>query len=117
MQNRPSAAELIEAVREFLQQAVTPQLSGHTAFHAKVAINVLAIVQRELELGPAQAAEERHRLADFLGHDGDLSALNRDLVVAVRQGRYDDRQAALVKLLQQVIEGKLKIDNPRYARD
>jgi aminoglycoside phosphotransferase (APT) family kinase protein len=49
---RPTASELLEAVREFLTGQVMPASSGQLAFHARVAANVLGIVARELELGP-----------------------------------------------------------------
>jgi aminoglycoside phosphotransferase (APT) family kinase protein len=49
---RPTASELLEAVREYLLGSVLPATSGQVAFHARVAANVLAIVARELELGP-----------------------------------------------------------------
>jgi aminoglycoside phosphotransferase (APT) family kinase protein len=48
---RPTAAELLEAVREFLAGQVMPATSGQLSFHARVAANVLGIVARELELG------------------------------------------------------------------
>jgi aminoglycoside phosphotransferase (APT) family kinase protein len=47
---RPTASELVEAVREFLTDQVMPGTSGQLAFHARVAANALAIVGRELEL-------------------------------------------------------------------
>ena len=49
---RPTASELLEAVREFLQDAVLPQTSGQLSFHARVAANAVAIVLRELAIGP-----------------------------------------------------------------
>ena len=52
---RPTASELLEAVREFLTDQVMPATSGQLAFHARVAANTLAIVARELELGPLPA--------------------------------------------------------------
>ncbi len=54
---RPTASELLEAVREYLLGSVMPATSGQVAFHARVAANALAIVARELELGafPANA--------------------------------------------------------------
>jgi Ser/Thr protein kinase RdoA (MazF antagonist) len=48
---RPTASELLEAVREFLTGQVMPASTGQLAFHARVAANVLGIVARELELG------------------------------------------------------------------
>jgi len=49
---RPTASELLEAVREYLLGSVMPATSGQVAFHGRVAANALAIVARELELGP-----------------------------------------------------------------
>jgi aminoglycoside phosphotransferase (APT) family kinase protein len=52
---RPTASELLDAVRGFLTDQVMPATDGQLAFHARVAANVLAIVARELDLGPAPA--------------------------------------------------------------
>ena len=49
---RPTASELLDAVRGYLTDQVMPATSGQLAFHARVAANVLAIVARELDLGP-----------------------------------------------------------------
>lgn len=47
---RPTASELLDAVREFLTGQVMPATTGQLAFHTRVAANVLGIVARELEL-------------------------------------------------------------------
>jgi aminoglycoside phosphotransferase (APT) family kinase protein len=49
---RPTASELLEAVRQFLIDQVMPATEGQLAFHARVAANVLCVVAREIELGP-----------------------------------------------------------------
>lgn len=48
MHGRPTARELLEAVREFLTNDVMPATEGRVQFHARVAANVVAIVEREL---------------------------------------------------------------------
>ena len=48
MHGRPTARELLEAVREFLTNDVMPATEGRVSFHARVAANVVAIVEREL---------------------------------------------------------------------
>ena len=50
-------------MREWLERDVMPAVDGRLQFHTRVAVNVLAIVERELALGPAQAAAHRARLA------------------------------------------------------
>src|SRR5262245_44467292 len=67
MQDRPTLTELIDAVRGFLERDVVTALEGTTKFHARVAVNVLSIVARELEHEPTQLAAEWQRLDALLG--------------------------------------------------
>jgi Phosphotransferase enzyme family/Domain of unknown function (DUF6285) len=53
---RPTTSELLDAVRGYLTEQVMPATGGQLAFHARVAANALAIVARELELGPPAAS-------------------------------------------------------------
>lgn len=54
---RPTARELLAAVREFLSDEVMPATEGRLSFHARVAANVVAIVERELaQEAPAPAS-------------------------------------------------------------
>ena len=46
----PTAAELVEAVREFLERDVLPEAEGRVRFHGQVAVRVLAMVERRPEL-------------------------------------------------------------------
>ena len=72
-QDRPNAAELVAAVREFLERDVMPATDGRVQFHTRVAVNVLNVVERELKLGPDLAPGERARATALLGHDGDAT--------------------------------------------
>jgi hypothetical protein len=45
----PTAQQLVESVREWLERDVLTGTTGRLNFHARVAINVLAMVERELE--------------------------------------------------------------------
>jgi hypothetical protein len=112
---RPDARELVEAVREFLEREVQPGLEGSTAFHARVAVNVLAIVERELGEGAALDDAERERLVALLGEEGELAALNERLVARIRAGELTVDDPALVAHLRATILGRLGIDNPRYG--
>ncbi len=62
---RRRAAQLVEAVREFLEGDVMAATEGRVQFHARVAARVLATVERELgdDAGAALAAHAQ-RLAD-----------------------------------------------------
>jgi hypothetical protein len=106
--DRPNAAELVAAVREFLEHDVLDTTDGRVRFHARVAINVLGIVERELALGPAQAAAHAERLAR-LGVGGDA-----ELAAAIRAGDLDDRAAEVRSALIESVRAKLRVANPRY---
>src|SRR5208282_4305273 len=84
MMDQPSMRELVEAVRDFLENRAMPELKGHTAFHARVAANALGIVARELELAGAATAQEKERLKTLLGCDGTVEDMNRELCRRIR---------------------------------
>ena len=91
MQQPPTAADLLATVAEVLEREVVPALGGPVQHHARVAASVVAIVERELRLGPAAAERERTALARLLGDDGsDLAALRHALAARVRAGFADD---------------------------
>ena len=115
MYDRPSAAQLIAAVRDFIERTALPELSGHSAFHARVAANALAIVERELALRPAQDAAERERLRALLGHDGLLEAQNRALCREIRAGHIGLDTPGLLAHLRATTLAKLAVDQPGYS--
>ena len=116
-QDRPSAALLVTAVREFLERDVMAATEGRVHFHTRVAVNVLNTVARELELGDGFAAYERRRAAALLGHDGDADALERELASAIRSGALDDREDAVRAHVRATVREKLLIANPGYLPD
>jgi hypothetical protein len=105
----PSAIELLESVREWIDREVIASTDGRLRFHARVASNVLAIVEREIELGPAQAAAHARRLAE-LGVVDDA-----ELATAIRERRFDDRAEELRTLLAEAVADKLAVANPTYT--
>ena len=115
-QDRPTAQELIEAVREFIERDVMGALDGQQAFHARVAANVLAMVERELAMGPASDAAELVRLEALLGRAGTLAELNAELAKQIRDGVLDRRLAEVLEHLRRTSRDKLAITNPRYMQ-
>jgi hypothetical protein len=104
----PSAHELIEAVREWLERDVMAATDGRLQFHTRVAINALAIVERELALGPQQREAHVARLA-ALGVADDA-----DLAGAIRSGELDDRMEEVRAAVWQSVRDKLAVANPKY---
>lgn len=104
----PTAGELTEAVREFLDEHVRPEVGGRLGFHLRVAANVLAQVERELEHGPADAAAHAARL-QRLGVADDAA-----LARAIRSGVLDQRAPEVVAALRAHTIERLRIANPRH---
>jgi hypothetical protein len=116
MHDAPSAKELIEAVKAFIDKTAAPQLTGHAAFHARVASNALATVLRELDIRPAAEAEEKARLESLLGVSGEpVETLNRRLCEEIRSGRMDLSTSGLLPHLKSTTIGQLSVDQPGYS--
>ncbi len=115
LQDRPSAAELVAAVREFLERDVQGRVDGRVSFHTRVAVNALGMVERELALGPALDAAATERLRAFLGHDADVAELAAELAARIRAGELDDDPEALA-VTKATVQAKLDVSNPRYLR-
>jgi aminoglycoside phosphotransferase (APT) family kinase protein len=103
--DRPTAGELLEAVQEWIDGL---PLAGRDAFLAKVATRALAVVGRELDLGPALAAAHAARL-DALGVSDDA-----ELAAAIRSGRDD---AAVESAVRAAVVDKLRVADPRQLRN
>ena len=115
-ESRPAAPDLLAEVANLLRERVLPTLDGELRFQVLVACTVLAQVQRELTLGPAQQAAERARLAELLGHDGDLDDLNRELAAKIRAGEPLD-EAKLLAHLRAAADEALAINNPKWTSE
>jgi aminoglycoside phosphotransferase (APT) family kinase protein len=107
---RPTAAELVEAVREYVEASVMERSEGSARFEARVARNALGVVERELRLGPAIAAAHARRLR-VLGFGDDAA-----LAVAIRAGHLDDDEAwrSVAAALAASARDQLRVANPSY---
>lgn len=114
--NKPSSADLVQAVGRHLEQSVLPGLDGEPAFTLRVAIHALGIVERELRLGPALEFEDQQQLQALLGGSpptGAADALTEDL----RQGKLGLQTNGLLGYLIDRTRRRLSVDNPRYRHE
>ena len=128
MHDRPDAAELLAAVREFLQQEIVPTLTDQRQkFRALIAANVLGVVERELAAGDVPLREEWRRLCTLLHlNEAPPEALHElrtaveagtaELCRRIRAGEADagtwhDEVYAFTRW---TVEQKLRVSNPRY---
>lgn len=114
MQDRPKPQDLLAAIKTFINDSAAPQLSGHAAFHARVAGNVLDILVREATLAPGFQKAETARLEGLLGTQGKLEDLNRHLCDKIALGELDLATPGLQQHLIKTTMGKLAIDQPNY---
>jgi hypothetical protein len=127
VQDRPTALELLAAVRAFLEDDVVPALEGRRRYHALVAANVLAVVERELGGEEAALLAEWRGLADLLDVPGEpparLEALRAavhghtaTLAERIRRGDADEGPfaAAVRAHVRATVAEKLRVANPRH---
>lgn len=127
MQDRPTYTELLQAVRQFLEADAVPALDGPRKFHARVAANVLAIVERELHSEEAQSQAEWCRLDAVLGRTEPMPAersgwragvrrRTEELCKRIRCGAADTGpwRATVVAHVRQTVVDKLAVANPKY---
>ena len=107
--DRPHATELLAAARAALGDDVLPAVDDpRAAFQLRVAMRALGIVMRELEHGPAHAAERASAL-DALGARDEEDAARR-----ARAGDYDSCEADALAAMRRLVRIKLEAANPRH---
>jgi aminoglycoside phosphotransferase (APT) family kinase protein len=116
MHDRPTVTELVGSVREYLEQDVMA-VPGRVGFHARVAAKVLAMVERELTSGPAQAQAEHRRLTHLLGADGSLRELTVELARRVRAGAIATTDREVLDAIRASVAAKLAVAAPEYVHD
>jgi hypothetical protein len=104
----PTAAELAEAVREFLEGEVVPATDARVRFLARVAAKALAQIERELALGPEIERAHAARLAGLGVRD------DAGLCEAIRAGSLNDRMDEVLAAVREGVVDKLRVANPRY---
>jgi len=125
MQQPPTAAELLATVMEVLGDEVVAALSGPVQHNARVAANLVAIVERELRLGGDAATREHAAIAALLEgvgdgraatSDFDLAALRGELAAALRRGMADDEATneRVWNTLMAVVRDDLAIAKPGH---
>jgi hypothetical protein len=129
MNDRPTAGELVDAVRLFLEKELLPGLSdARLRFQTLVAANVLAIAGREMAGEEAMLREEWRLLAPLVREGAPEPAgmtelrrmiqdMDERLCALIRKGTFDDaaRWRDLAPMLRQSVLRKLEVANPRFV--
>jgi aminoglycoside phosphotransferase (APT) family kinase protein len=91
----PTTQEMVQAVRDWLGEAIKPQAEGHGKFQVAVAMNALGIVMRDL--GAGIRAEDKALAGDILA------------------GRVTLGEPGLLARLRRAALDKCAVDSPKYA--
>ena len=117
MHDQPSVPELVQAVKNFVDETAMHELKGRAGFHARVASNVLATILRDLEARESNDAQEKTRLVKLLDADAGMpiSELNTQLRDKIRTGEMTIDSAPLMEHLKKTAIAQLKVDQPNYS--
>ena len=91
----PTTQEMVQAVRDWLGEAIKPQAEGHGKFQVAVAMNALGIVMRDL--GAGIRAEDKALAGDILARRVTLA------------------EPGLLARLRRAALDKCAVDSPKYA--
>jgi aminoglycoside phosphotransferase (APT) family kinase protein len=116
LHGRPTAAELVGAVADFLDTDVRdatrrdgPGGAAQVNFHARVAANALRMVQREL------TATGADRVAEALATLG--VADEAQLAAAIRRGELDRRADDVIGSLTVLVSHRVSVAHPGYEQE
>lgn len=115
MQDEPKPVEILRSVAALLREELMPQLSGASAFNARVAANALDLIRRELEIPADVPLKENSALRELLGIDGDTVALTGELARRIADRSINPADPAVEALLWSITEAKLDVDQPAYG--
>jgi hypothetical protein len=123
MQDRPTAAELLEALAGFMRDGAEAARDRWERFQFQVAASSISIIKREFEM------EDEFMRAEWRGLDGlvgsetipegrgafaaRLNDRNAELSERIRRGDFDgEAEAALLRHLWQTVVNKVRIASP-----
>jgi hypothetical protein len=126
-QDRPDAADLLDAVAEYLFGELRPEVPREHRFKVLVAANVCMVVAREIRAGEGPTREDLALFRELLGEEdkhppegpGELATETRRaaerLAARLRAGELDDRLDELSPRLAEHVRRKLEIARPGYT--
>ncbi len=126
MQDRPDAAELLDAVAAYLFGELRPLVPRDERFRVLVAANVCAVVAREVRAGGEADQADLELFERLLGEEDSAAGVDREasgspreaaqrLAERLRAGALDDSLDRILADLEAHVRRKLEIARPDYA--
>ncbi len=131
MQYRPEAADLCDAIADYLLKEVMPAVkeSDELAYKALVSWNMLGVVSRELREEEDLLRNEVGRLHQILDEPGledletladvkkRISELNDKLATRIKTEKISDPSSQIWSHVRQTLVENLSISNPRFQTE
>ena len=111
--DRPTNAELVEVVSEFLEKEIKINLPDHLAFKTQIAINVLNIVKREQQNEEILSKESKEILLNLFKDPNKANI--RELAKQIETGELKLDNKELQEALIEITKKKISVDNPKYS--
>jgi hypothetical protein len=112
MQFVPSAAELAAAIARSLDEHVVGAVPPHLQHGVRVAGHLASLLERELRLGPANAARERRLLNQLLGVE--VPDPNAEVAARIRDTDDPEFERRAWTALVEITRGDLAIAKPGH---
>ncbi len=126
MQDRPTSAELLDAMAADLFGKVREWVPRERRFQILVLANLCAVIARELRAGAEPSLADVRLFRELLGrpiephvaaHEADAAARAAavDLAAAIRAGDLDEQLGEAIVRLREHVGRKLDVARPGYA--
>ncbi|HBS04030.1 MAG TPA: hypothetical protein DEA96_03620 [Leptospiraceae bacterium] len=129
MQDRPDAADLLEAVGDFLKKDILPAVRNDDLLSYKTLVswNMLGILAREVKVGGRSLAVDINELAallnrtppepslDYPGAVEQARKMKEELSTEIRKNKAGSPDSPYWQYARESLKRKLEISNPRFS--
>ncbi|AXR68063.1 DUF6285 domain-containing protein [Leptospira mayottensis] len=130
MQDKPTSADLLEAIQDFLMKEVLPQFKDKELLSYKTLVswNMLGVVSREIRLGEELLDKELGRLVELLNKNLVIPstlnekknlahAWNIELRDKIRKEKLSSENSRYWNHVKETVKEKVEVINPRFTTE
>ncbi|EMF80173.1 hypothetical protein LEP1GSC188_2614 [Leptospira weilii serovar Topaz str. LT2116] len=130
MQDKPTSADLLEAIQDFLMKEVLPQFKDKEflSYKTLVSWNMLGVVSREIRSGEELLDKELGRLVELLNKNLAIPstlnekknlahAWNIELRDKIRKEKLSSENLQYWNHVKETVKEKVEIINPRFTTE
>ncbi|EKR63571.1 MULTISPECIES: DUF6285 domain-containing protein [Leptospira] len=130
MQDKPTSADLLEAIQDFLMKEILPQFKDKEflSYKTLVSWNMLGVVSREIRSGEELLDKELGRLVGILNKNlANPSTLNEKKALAhawnielrdkIRKEKLSSENLQYWNHVKETVKEKVEVINPRFTSE